>query len=175
MEAPMTVRVGINGFGRIGRSYLRAVLDRAVDPSTAPIDVVAINDVTDTGTLAHLLKYDSTYGPLGWRVDYDDSQIAVDDRIVEVYSYRDPVQLPWEELGVDVVIESTGRFRAREDAAAHLKAGARKVLISAPGKNIDRTIVMGVNEGEYDPAADDVISNASLHDELRRADGQGAP
>jgi glyceraldehyde 3-phosphate dehydrogenase len=154
VEAAMAVRVGINGFGRIGRTYLRSVLDR-------DIDVVAVNDVADAATLAHLLGYDSTYGRLGPPVYHDNGQIAVGERIIEVYSFREPAEIPWAELGVDVVIESTGRFRSREDAAAHLKAGARKVVISAPGKGVDRTIVMGVNEGDYDPTMDDVISNAS--------------
>jgi glyceraldehyde 3-phosphate dehydrogenase len=123
----MTVRVAINGFGRVGRSYLRSALERE-------IEVVAINDLTSTSCLAHLLKYDSTYGPLGRAVDHDEGSISVDGRVIEVRSHPDPAELPWGELGVDVVIESTGRFRAREDAAAHLKAGARKVLILAPGK-----------------------------------------
>ena len=150
----MAVRVAINGFGRIGRNYLRTVLDR-------DIDVVAVNDVGDARTLAHLLKYDSTYGPLDRPVVQENGQIAVGDRIIEVFAEREPADLPWGDIGVDVVIESTGRFRSREDAAAHLKAGARKVLISAPGKGVDFTVVMGVNEGRYDPVAHDVISNAS--------------
>jgi glyceraldehyde 3-phosphate dehydrogenase (phosphorylating) len=150
----MALRVGINGFGRVGRSYLRTALER-------DIEVVAINDLTSTSCLAHLLKYDSTYGPLGRAVDHDESSISVDGRVIQVYSQRDPAVLPWEELQVDVVIESTGRFRAREDAAAHLKAGARKVLISAPGKGVDLTVVVGVNEQDYDPAVHDVVSTAS--------------
>jgi glyceraldehyde 3-phosphate dehydrogenase len=150
----MAVRVGINGFGRIGRNYLRVALDRG-------IDVVALNDVADPRTLAHLLKYDSTYGPFGRTVDHDDRSMTIGEKVIDVFSTRQPAELPWAEMGVDIVIEATGRFRARDDAAEHLKAGARKVLISAPGKDVDFTAVIGVNEGEYDPDFHDVISNAS--------------
>ena len=150
----MAVRVGINGFGRIGRDYLRCVLDR-------DIEVVAVNDVTAPATLANLLRYDSTYGRLGRLVSHDDSSLTVDGRVIQVSSCPDPDALRWGDLGVDVVIESTGRFRSREDAARHLKAGARKVLISAPGKGVDATIVLGVNESGYDPDAHDVVSAAS--------------
>jgi glyceraldehyde 3-phosphate dehydrogenase len=150
----MPVRVGINGFGRIGRTYLRCVVDR-------DIEVVAINDVATAGTLAHLLAHDSTYGRLDRPVGNDDSSITVGDTTIEVLSESEPENLPWKALDVDVVIESTGRFRARDDAAAHLAAGARKVLISAPGRGVDATIVMGVNQDRYDPHVHDVISNAS--------------
>jgi glyceraldehyde 3-phosphate dehydrogenase len=150
----MTARVGINGFGRIGRNYLRAALDRGHD-------VAAINDVADPETLAYLLKYDSTYGPLGLDVGVDGSDLLVADRRIPVMSEHDPASLDWGAYGADVVIESTGRFRVREDAAIHLKSGARKVVISSPGKNVDATLVIGVNEETYDPARHDVISNAS--------------
>lgn len=150
----MTVRVGINGFGRIGRTYLRAVLGRG-------IEVVAVNDVTDVDTLAHLLAFDSTYGRLRQEVETDDATLFVDGQRIAVFAEREPDRLPWGDLGVDIVIESTGRFRSRDDAAGHLKAGARKVLISAPGKDVDATIVMGVNEQVYDPELHDVVSNAS--------------
>jgi glyceraldehyde 3-phosphate dehydrogenase len=143
----MPVRVGINGFGRIGRNFFRASKGKDVE-------VVAVNDLTDNKTLAHLLKYDSTFGRLGGEVSYDDESITVS-------AQRDPAQLPWGDLGVDVVIESTGRFTKRDDAALHLKAGARKVIISAPAKDEDITIVMGINHENYDPASHDIISNAS--------------
>jgi glyceraldehyde 3-phosphate dehydrogenase len=150
----MTVRVGINGFGRIGRNYFRAARDRDVE-------IVAVNDLTDNKTLAHLLKYDSTFGRLDAEVTYDDEAITVDGARVLASAQKDPAQLPWGELGVDVVIESTGRFTKRDDAALHLKGGAKKVIISAPAKDEDVTIVMGVNDQTYDPAAHDIISNAS--------------
>ena len=148
----MTVRVGINGFGRIGRNYFRAA--KGTD-----VDVVAVNDLTDNKTLAHLLKYDSTFGRLGDEVSYDDESITIGSQRVLASAQRDPSQLPWGDLGVDVVIESTGIFTKRDDAAQHLKGGARKVIISAPAK--DDTIVMGVNHDKYDPASHDIISNAS--------------
>jgi glyceraldehyde 3-phosphate dehydrogenase len=150
----MTVRVGINGFGRIGRNYFRAARDRDVE-------IVAVNDLTDNKTLAHLLKYDSTFGRLDAEVTYDEEAITVDGARVLASAQKDPAQLPWGELGVDVVIESTGRFTKRDDAALHLKGGAKKVIISAPAKDEDVTIVMGVNDQTYDPAAHDIISNAS--------------
>jgi glyceraldehyde 3-phosphate dehydrogenase (phosphorylating) len=150
----MALRVGINGFGRIGRTYLRCAVDR-------DIDVVAVNDIADPATLAHLLRYDSTYGRFGREVSAQDRAIAVEGRIIEVFSRPDPATLPWAELGVDVVIESTGRFRSRDDAAMHLKAGARKVLVSAPAKGADLTVVMGVNEDQYDRDVHDVVSGAS--------------
>jgi len=150
----MTVRVGINGFGRIGRNFFRAAEGKEVE-------VVAVNDLTDNKTLAHLLKYDSTFGRLDRDVRYDDDSITVGDQRVLASAQRDPAQLPWGDLGVDVVIESTGRFTKRDDASLHLKGGARKVIISAPAKDEDVTIVMGVNHQKYDPASHDIISNAS--------------
>jgi glyceraldehyde 3-phosphate dehydrogenase len=150
----MTVRVGINGFGRIGRNYFRAA--RGKD-----LEIVAVNDLTDNKTLAHLLSYDSTFGRLDDEVSYDDEAITVGGTRVLASAQRDPAQLPWGDLGVDVVIESTGRFTKRDDAALHLKGGARKVIISAPAKDEDVTIVMGVNHDRYDPASHDIISNAS--------------
>jgi len=150
----MTVRVGINGFGRIGRNFLRAAKGKDVE-------VVAVNDLTDNKTLAHLLKYDSTFGRLDRDVSYDDESITVGGQRVLASAQRDPAQLPWGDLGVDVVIESTGHFTKRDDAALHLKGGAKKVIISAPAKDEDVTIVMGVNHDKYDPASHDIISNAS--------------
>jgi len=150
----MTVRVGINGFGRIGRNYLRAAKGKDVE-------IVAVNDLTDNKTLAHLLKYDSTFGRLDADVSYDEESITVGGQKIAASAQRDPAQLPWGDLGVDVVIESTGHFTKRDDAALHLKGGARKVIISAPAKDEDVTIVMGVNDDKYDPASHDIISNAS--------------
>jgi glyceraldehyde 3-phosphate dehydrogenase len=150
----MTVRVGINGFGRIGRNFFRAAKGKDVE-------IVAVNDLTDNKTLAHLLKYDSTFGRLDEDVSYDEESITVGGQRVLASAQRDPAQLPWGDLGVDVVIESTGRFTKRDDAALHLKGGARKVIISAPAKDEDVTIVMGVNDDKYDPASHDIISNAS--------------
>ncbi|SFC81519.1 type I glyceraldehyde-3-phosphate dehydrogenase [Streptomyces aidingensis] len=152
----MTIRVGINGFGRIGRNYFRALLDQGAD-----VEVVAVNDLGDTATTAHLLRYDTILGRLDAEVTHTEDSITVNNRTIKVLSERDPADLPWGELGVDIVIESTGIFTKREDAAKHLAGGARKVLISAPAKNEDITVVMGVNEGDYDPAAHHVISNAS--------------
>ncbi|MGW3940351.1 type I glyceraldehyde-3-phosphate dehydrogenase [Streptomyces phaeochromogenes] len=157
----MTVRVGINGFGRIGRNYLRCVLERAGTAVGTSVEVVAVNDLTSPASLAHLLEYDSTYGRLNRTVEHDDTSITVDGHRVAVTAERDPAALDWAGLGVDVVIESTGRFRGLEDAGLHLKGGARKVLLSVPGKGVDATIVMGVNEGTYDPETDHVVSNAS--------------
>jgi glyceraldehyde 3-phosphate dehydrogenase len=151
----MTTRVAINGFGRIGRAYLRSVLD--VDD----LEVVAINDVTATETLAQLLRFDSTFGPLGREVLASDDAIVVDGHKIAVTALREPAELPWSDLRVDVVVESTGRFRTRETAGKHLTAGARKVVLSAPGKGLDATIVMGVNDGLYDPDRHHVVSNAS--------------
>ena len=151
----MATRVGINGFGRVGRAFLRCALERG------DLDVVAINDVTDARTLAHLLEFDSTYGRLARPVGYGPGALIVDGRPVAVTSQRDPAAIDWGELGVSVVVESTGKFGAREDAALHLKGGARKVLISAPGKGADLTVVVGVNDAEYDPQRHDVISAAS--------------
>jgi glyceraldehyde 3-phosphate dehydrogenase len=151
----MTLRIAVNGFGRIGRDYLRYSL------KTDDIVVVAINDVADAATLARLLRYDSTFGPLGLTVEEHGDTLVVDGHKVAVTSQRDPAALPWRDHGAEVVIESTGKFRTREAAAAHLEAGASKVIISAPGKGVDATIVMGVNDAEYDPAKHHVISNAS--------------
>jgi glyceraldehyde 3-phosphate dehydrogenase len=157
----MTVRIGINGFGRIGRNYLRCVMERAEAGSGTPVEVVAVNDLASPAALAHLLTYDSTYGRLRRTVEHDDESITVDGHRIEVTSQRDPADLRWDALGVDVVIEATGRFRTREGAGRHLTAGARKVLLSVPGKGVDATIVMGVNEYTYDSRFDQVISNAS--------------
>ncbi|MGW6985254.1 type I glyceraldehyde-3-phosphate dehydrogenase [Streptomyces sp. NPDC054932] len=157
----MTVRIGINGFGRIGRNYLRCVMERAETSNGTPIEVVAVNDLTSPAALAHLLTYDSTYGRLHRTVDHDGESITVDGHRIAVMSRRDPADLGWDALGVDVVIEATGRFRTKEEAGRHLAAGARKVLLSVPGKGVDATIVMGVNESAYDPRVDHVISNAS--------------
>ena len=152
----MTTRVGINGFGRIGRNFFRAVL-----ASHADVEVVAVNDLTDNSTLAHLLKYDSILGKLSEPVSSDEERITVGNRSFRAFAQRDPAALPWGEVGADVVIESTGRFTKAEDARKHLEGGAKKVIISAPAKNEDLTIVMGVNEDRYDPATHTVISNAS--------------
>jgi glyceraldehyde 3-phosphate dehydrogenase len=155
----MSVRVAVNGFGRIGRNVLRAAKARAVAPD---IEWVAVNDLTDAKTLAHLLKYDSILGPYPGTVRALDGALEVDGQELEVLAERDPAALPWKELGVDVVIESTGLFTAREQAAVHLAGGARKVVISAPATDPDVTVVLGVNFDEvYDPAKHDVISNAS--------------
>ncbi|MFK0110017.1 type I glyceraldehyde-3-phosphate dehydrogenase [Streptomyces sp. NPDC091217] len=156
----MTIRVGINGFGRIGRTYLRAALDRA-EAGTQELDIVAINDVTSPATLAHLLEYDSTFGHIGREVLHDDSSITVDGRRIAVTAERDPAALHWSDYGAGIVIESTGRFRDRDSAALHLKAGAHTVLLSAPGKNVDATIVMGVNDGTYDRRRHQIVSAAS--------------
>ena len=153
-EHRMTVRVGINGFGRVGRTFYRIAQDRG-------FDVVAVNDVTSVPTLAHLLTYDSTFGRLHGDVLHGPDWIDVDGKRLQVLSERDPSRLPWGDLGVDIVVESTGRFSARDDAALHLASGARKVLISAPGKGSDATIVLGVNEDTYDPSRHHVVSNAS--------------
>ncbi len=153
----MSIRVAINGFGRIGRNVLRA----AKQQGRRDLDFVAVNDLTDNTTLAHLLRYDSIHGAYPGTVELSDAGLVVDGDDLLVFSQRDPSALPWGELGVDVVIESTGIFRERAQAALHLQAGARKVIISAPGKNEDVTIVLGVNEDAYDPDSHDVISNAS--------------
>ncbi|MBI3982737.1 MAG: type I glyceraldehyde-3-phosphate dehydrogenase [Gemmatimonadetes bacterium] len=151
----MTVRVGINGFGRIGRLVLRALQSRT------NLDVVAVNDLTDPKTLAHLLKYDSIHRRFSGSVEPATDGILVNGRTIKVLSVKDPAQLPWKDLGVDVVLESTGLFTSREKAANHIAAGARKVIISAPAKGEDITIVMGVNDQAYDPSRHHVISNAS--------------
>lgn len=153
----MSVRIAINGFGRIGRNVLRSALQgRGED-----LDVVAINDLTDAPTLAHLFEFDSVHGKYPGTVSVDGSAIVVDDERFDVLSERDPAKLPWAELEVDIVIESTGFFRKRQEAAKHLEAGARKVVISAPATNPDVTLLMGVNDDKYDPDAHDIISNAS--------------
>ncbi|MEU5274862.1 type I glyceraldehyde-3-phosphate dehydrogenase [Streptomyces asoensis] len=157
----MSVRVGINGFGRIGRNYLRGALERAENGTGTPIEVVAVNDLTSPAALAHLLAYDSTYGRLGRTVEHDETSLTVGGHRVRVTAERGPDALGWADLGVDIVIESTGRFRTREQAGRHLAAGARKVLLSVPGKDVDATVVMGVNEGAYDPDRHHVVSNAS--------------
>jgi glyceraldehyde 3-phosphate dehydrogenase len=151
----MSTRIGINGFGRIGRAFTRLALDRG------DLEVAAVNDIADARTLAHLLEFDSTYGRLGRKVGYAADALTADGRQIAVLSQRDPAAIDWAALGVDVVIEATGKFRSREAAAAHLKGGARKVLISAPGKGADLTVVLGVNTEAYDPRLHDVISNAS--------------
>jgi glyceraldehyde 3-phosphate dehydrogenase len=152
----MATKIGINGFGRIGRLVLRAALRRG-----APLDIVAVNDITDAATLAHLFKYDSVHGRFPGTVEARDNAIVIDGNTVRVLAERDPGKLPWKDLGVQIVLESTGIFRSRDKAKAHLDAGARKVVISAPGKNEDITIVMGVNHDAYDPAKHHVMSNAS--------------
>ena len=153
----MTVRVGINGFGRIGRNFFRAALKRGAD-----IEIVGVNDLTDNHTLSHLLKYDSVTGRLGKEVSYDDKSITVDGKSFAAMAERDPANLPWGDLGADIVIESTGFFTDGDAARAHIKAGAKKVIISAPAKgNVDATFVVGVNHTDYDPAKHDVVSNAS--------------
>jgi glyceraldehyde 3-phosphate dehydrogenase len=153
----MAVKVGINGFGRIGRNVFRAAHAAGAD-----LEFVAVNDLTDPGTLAHLLKYDSILGRFPGEVEAGEGSISVDGTAIEVLSERDPAALPWGDLGVDVVIESTGFFTARDDAAKHLAAGAKKVIISAPAKEPDVTVALGVNfDSAYDPASHDIISNAS--------------
>ena len=152
----MTVRIGINGFGRIGRHYLRAARLLGAD-----VEVVAINDLTSPETLAHLLKYDSTHGRLGADVTVGNSKFTLDGKSIVVLAERDPKALPWSDLGVDVVIESTGRFTSKDSAGTHLDAGAKRVIISAPVTCVDATFVVGVNDDQFDPAKDFVVSNAS--------------
>ena len=151
----MAIRVAVNGFGRIGRMTFRAGLDKE------GIDFVAINDLTDPATLAHLLKYDSVHGKLEQEVSHTDNSLIVGGKEIQIYSERDPGKLPWGDLDVDMVMECTGLFRERDKAAAHLEAGAKKVIISAPAKGPDITIVMGVNHNDYDPQRHHVVSNAS--------------
>src|SRR6266581_8586873 len=151
----MAVKVGINGFGRIGRNIMRAAL------GDQEIDFVAVNDITSAHTLAHLLKYDSVLGNLHARVEAKDDSISVDGDEFKVLAVRDPAQLPWKDLGVEIVFESTGLFTNRDAAAKHLAAGARKVVITAPAKGPDITVVLGVNDEKYDPAKHHIISNAS--------------
>jgi glyceraldehyde 3-phosphate dehydrogenase len=152
----VTIKVGINGFGRIGRNFYRAIV-----ASGADIEIVGVNDLTDNKTLAHLLKYDTVLGRFPLSVDFDDDNIIVDGKNIRALAERDPANLPWAELGADIVIESTGFFTDAEKAKAHIAAGAKKVIISAPAKNEDATFVIGVNEGDYDPAKHNIISNAS--------------
>ncbi|EYR64024.1 glyceraldehyde-3-phosphate dehydrogenase [Actinotalea ferrariae CF5-4] len=152
----MTIRVGINGFGRIGRNFFRAVLESGAD-----IEIVGVNDLTDNKSLAHLLKYDSILGRLAQDVTYDEESITVGGKTFKALAERDPSALPWGELGADIVIESTGIFTDATKAKAHLDAGAKKVIISAPAKNEDATFVVGVNHTEYDPANHHIVSNAS--------------
>ena len=152
----MTVRVGINGFGRIGRNFYRALVAQGAD-----IEIVAVNDLTDNATLAHLLKYDSILGRFPAEVTHGGDAIVVGGQKITVLAERDPAKLPWAELGADVVLESTGHFTDATQAKAHIGGGAKKVIISAPAKNEDVTVVMGVNEAAYDPAAHSIISNAS--------------
>jgi len=152
----MVVKVGINGFGRIGRNFFRAARKQGAD-----FDFVAVNDITDAGTLAHLLKYDSVLGTLDAEIAVGEEGLRVDGDELKVVSERDPAALPWKELGAEIVIESTGLFTDRENAEKHLEAGAQKVIISAPAKGEDITVVLGVNDGDYDPASHHLISNAS--------------
>lgn len=151
----MGIKVGINGFGRIGRSFFRACY------GYEDIEIVAINDLTDTQTLAHLLKYDSVHGRFKGKVEAKDSSLVVDGKEIRVFSVKDPAEIPWGELGVDVVIESTGAFTSREKAELHLRDTVKRVIISAPAKNPDITVVLGVNESMYDPEQHRIISNAS--------------
>ncbi|WP_127508564.1 type I glyceraldehyde-3-phosphate dehydrogenase [Actinoplanes solisilvae] len=155
----MTYRIAINGFGRIGRNYLRRLTEKKF--RDAGLEVVAINDLYDTATLAHLFEHDSTFGRLDAEVSSSDNELIVDGRRIPTFSRRSPEELPWAELDVDLVIESTGKLRTRDDAALHLKAGADRVLISAPGKGVDATLVPGVNAETYDPARHQIISAAS--------------
>lgn len=155
-EMGIIVRIGINGFGRIGRSFVRAALERGSD-----LEIVAVNDLTDAETLAHLLRYDTAFGTLPADVVVDGDAIVVGEKRIRVLSEREPAALPWGDLGVELVVESTGRFTKRDGAAQHLAAGARKVLVSAPASGDDLTIVMGVNDHLYDPALHTIVSNAS--------------
>jgi glyceraldehyde 3-phosphate dehydrogenase len=150
----MAVKVGINGFGRIGRLYTRACANKE-------IDIVAVNDLTDPATLAHLFRYDTTFGKYHGEVAFKDEELIVDGKSMKVLSQADPAKLPWKDMGVEIVIEATGRFTDREGASKHLDAGASKVLITAPAKEPDITLVIGVNDDKYDPAKHDIISNAS--------------
>jgi glyceraldehyde 3-phosphate dehydrogenase len=157
----MAVRVGINGFGRIGRNFVRAALEQAAAGSEPAVEVVGVNDIVPTATNAHLLKYDSTHGVLDLPITHDQRSITVGSQHFSVYAERDPKALPWGDLGVDVVVESTGIFTDGPAAAAHIEAGAPRVIISAPATNVDATFVLGVNDDQFDPAQHAVISNAS--------------
>jgi glyceraldehyde 3-phosphate dehydrogenase len=152
----MAIKVGINGFGRIGRQVVRAAKERKVD-----LDFIAVNDLTDTRTLAHLFKYDSVHRTYAGRVSHSDGGISIDGDVIRVFAEKDPAALPWKELGVDIVLESTGRFTRADDARKHVTAGASRVVISAPAKGEDITVVMGVNHDSYDPAKHVILSNAS--------------
>jgi glyceraldehyde 3-phosphate dehydrogenase len=152
----MTTKIGINGFGRIGRLVVRAMAQTDSD-----LDLMAVNDLTDAASLAHLFKYDSVHGGFNESVEVDGDGLVIAGKRISVLSESDPAKLPWKEMGVDIVLEATGRFRTGETAGAHIQAGAKKVVISAPGKKVDATIVLGVNGDDYDPAKHDVISNAS--------------
>ena len=152
----MTIKVGINGFGRIGRNFLRAVIEQNAD-----IQIVGVNDLTDNASLANLIKYDSISGVLPLDVSHDEDTITVGDTVIKAYAERDPKNIPGGEIGAAVVVESTGIFTDAEKAKAHIEAGAKKVIVSAPAKNEDATFVIGVNEGDYDPATHHIISNAS--------------
>ncbi|OYN93007.1 type I glyceraldehyde-3-phosphate dehydrogenase [Enemella evansiae] len=152
----MTVKVGINGFGRIGRNYFRALM-----ASGADIEVVAANDLTDNAAIAHLLKFDTVLGRFPGEIVANDEGITVDGKLIKIFSEKDPANIPWGELGADIVIESTGIFTDATKAKAHIDGGAKKVIISAPAKNEDITVVMGVNDQDYDPATQNIISNAS--------------
>ena len=151
----MAIKLGINGFGRIGRLCLRVAMGRD------DVEVVAVNSTSDPQGTAHLFEFDSTHGTYKGEVSYDDNHLIIDGKAITLVSTRDPKEIKWGELGVDVVLECTGKFKGRSDAAVHLENGAKKVIISAPGKDVDNTIVMGVNENTYDPATQDVLSNAS--------------
>ena len=153
----MATRVGINGFGRIGRLVARATMDRYPDK----VEVAAVNDLTDAKTNAHLFKYDSNYGVYPGQVEANNDDLVIDGRTIKVFSERDPAQIPWSEMGVDLVVESTGIFTDGEQAAGHLKGGASKVIISAPASNVDLTMVMGVNDAAYNPDQHTIVSNAS--------------
>ncbi|MEE9258796.1 MAG: type I glyceraldehyde-3-phosphate dehydrogenase [Nitrospinaceae bacterium] len=154
----MSVKIAINGFGRIGRNILKCILK---DPECSEFDIAAINDLTDPKTLAHLFKYDSVQGKSSAEVGYDDDGLIINGKPIRILSVRDPAELPWKELGVDIVVESTGLFTKREGAQKHLDAGAKKVVISAPATDPDITLVLGVNENTYDPSAHRILSNAS--------------
>ena len=167
----MATKIGINGFGRIGRQVFKAILER--HPSD--LEVVAVNDLADSHTNAHLLKYDTNYGRFPGTVEVSDGNLVVNERAVRVFSERDPAQIPWGEVGAEMVIESTGIFTQAEKAAAHIHDTVRKVVISAPATGEDLTIVLGVNEDKYDPSAAQRALQRVLHHKLRRANGQGAP
>ena len=152
----MTRRIAINGFGRIGRGVLRVLLERDID-----LEMIAVNDLTDGRTLAHLLEWDSVYGRLSDRIGFDEDELFIGDRRIKVFAEPDPAKLPWGELGIDVVLESTGRFTKAVDARKHLEAGAKRVLVSAPADGADLTVVVGVNDDLYDPEQHEIISNAS--------------